>query len=242
MENHVYELECDLEERHWWFSARHHKFLGILRACKVPLDASILDVGSSTGGTIRYLRKYGYNNVIGVDASYVAIEFASKKCIDIRFGDILNLPFPQNTFDFVFACDIIEHVENDVNATLEIYRVLKNDRYALFTVPAFEFLWSNQDEISGHKRRYTLNKFKSILNRTAFNLKKIYYFNFILFIPILFLRKLTILIGATIKNENTLFQNGLINKALYQIFKLDIELAKIINPPFGVSIAAIVKK
>ena len=127
MENHVYELESDLEECHWWFSARHHMFLGILKDCKVPLDASILDVGSSTGGTVRYLRKYGYKNVIGVDASCVAIECASKKGIDIRFGNILDLPFPRNTFDFVFACDIIEHVNDDVGASLEINRVLKNN-------------------------------------------------------------------------------------------------------------------
>lgn len=242
MENHVYELESDLEERHWWFSARHHMFLAILRACKVPLDASILDVGSSTGGTIRYLRKYGYKNVIGVDASYVAIEYASKKGIDIRFGNILDLPFPQNTFDFVFACDIIEHVNDDASATLEINRVLNNNGYALFTVPAFAMLWSNQDEISGHKRRYTLSQFKNIFDKTSFKIIRIHYFNFILFLPILFLRKLVIIIGKTIKNENTLFQNGMINRVLYQIFKLDIELAKIINPPFGVSIAAIVKK
>jgi len=242
VEDHVYELESELEEHHWWFSARHHMFLSVLGACKVPLGARILDVGSSTGGTIRYLRKYGYKNVIGVDASYIAIEYASKKGIDIRIGDVLNLPFPENTFDFVFACDIIEHVENDVNATLEINRVLNHDGYALFTVPAFEILWSNQDQISGHKRRYSLKKLKNIFDKTPFSLIKIYYFNFILFTPILLLRKLTSIIGKTIKNENTLFQNGLINTALYQIFKLDIKLAKIINPPFGVSIAAIVKK
>lgn len=242
MEDHVYELESELEEHHWWFSARHRMFLDVLRAYKVPLDARILDVGSSTGGTIRFLLKHGYKNVIGVDASYVAIEYASKKGIDIRFGDILNLPFSENTFDFVFACDIIEHVENDVKATFEINRVLNHDGYALFTVPAFEILWSNQDQISGHKRRYNLNNFKNIFDKTPFNLIKIYYFNFILFTPILLLRKLTRIIGKTIKNENTLFQNGLINTVLYQIFKFDIELAKIINPPFGISIAAIVKK
>lgn len=242
MEDHVYELESELEEHHWWFSARHHMFLGVLRAYKVPLDARILDVGSSTGGTIRFLLKHGYKNVIGVDASYVAIEYASKKSIDIRFGDILSLPFSENTFDFVFACDIIEHVENDVNATFEIYRVLNHDGYALFTVPAFEILWSNQDQISGHKRRYNLYNLKNIFDKTPFSLIKIYYFNFILFTPILLVRKFTRIIGKTIKNENTLFQNGFINTALYQIFKFDIELAKIINPPFGVSIAAIVKK
>lgn len=242
MEDHVYELESDLEEHHWWFSARHHMFLGTLKACNIPLNASILDVGSSTGGTIRFLRKYGYKNVIGVDASYVAIDYAFKKGIDIRFGDILNLPFPQNTFDFIFACDIIEHVNDDMTATLEIHRVLKNNGYALFTVPAFAMLWSNQDEISGHKRRYTIKQFVNIFDRTSFKLKNVFYFNFILFLPILFLRKITIFIGASIKNENTLFQNGLVNKVLYQIFKFDIKLSKVIRSPFGVSIAAIVKK
>ena len=86
------------------------------------------------------------------------------------------------------------------------------------------------------------NNFLLTKSKEVFSLIKIYYFNFILFTPILLLRKLTSIIGKTIKNENTLFQNGLINTALYQIFKLDIKLAKIINPPFGVSIAAIVKK
>lgn len=117
--------------------------------------------------------------MVGVDASYVAIDFASKKGIDIRLGDVLNLPFPQNTFDFVFACDIIEHVSNDTGATLEVKRVLTNNGNALFTVPALAMLWSNQDEISGHKRRYTLSQFKNIFDRASFKIVKIYYFNFI---------------------------------------------------------------
>ncbi len=52
--------------------------------------------------------------------------------------DILNTPFPDNTFDAVMCNHVMEHVSDDVQAMREIYRVLKPGGWAVMQVPFYE--------------------------------------------------------------------------------------------------------
>lgn len=49
--------------------------------------------------------------------------------------DIMNIKFPDNTFDFIYCCHVLEHVDNDVLAMQELYRVLKYNGHAIINVP-----------------------------------------------------------------------------------------------------------
>ena len=49
--------------------------------------------------------------------------------------DIQNLPFPDRTYDFVFASHVLEHIPNDRKALLEIRRILKPNGIAVLPVP-----------------------------------------------------------------------------------------------------------
>lgn len=50
-------------------------------------------------------------------------------------GDITNLPFADNEFDFIFASHVLEHIQNDMEALKEIKRVLKPKCVAILPVP-----------------------------------------------------------------------------------------------------------
>jgi SAM-dependent methyltransferase len=52
-------------------------------------------------------------------------------------GNVLSLPFADNSFDFVIASEILEHVPADTAAMSEIARVLKPGGTAITTVPRF---------------------------------------------------------------------------------------------------------
>ena len=52
-----------------------------------------------------------------------------------KYSDLQNLFFNDNTFDFVLASDVFEHVRRDDKAFSEIYRVLKPNGYLIFTIP-----------------------------------------------------------------------------------------------------------
>lgn len=49
--------------------------------------------------------------------------------------DIQNLPFADAEFDFVFASHVLEHVKNDIDAVLEVRRVLRPGGIAILPVP-----------------------------------------------------------------------------------------------------------
>jgi len=49
--------------------------------------------------------------------------------------DIHNIKFPDNKFDVVFCNHVLEHVDNDLKAMSEIYRVLKPNGWAIIQSP-----------------------------------------------------------------------------------------------------------
>lgn len=51
--------------------------------------------------------------------------------------DIHEMPFDDNSFDVVICNHVLEHVEDDIKALSEIYRVLKNGGWAILQVPFF---------------------------------------------------------------------------------------------------------
>jgi SAM-dependent methyltransferase len=57
-----------------------------------------------------------------------------RKDVDKQFN-IENIPFPDNSFDLVFASHVLEYVENDTQAISEIKRVLRPGGLAMLPVP-----------------------------------------------------------------------------------------------------------
>lgn len=51
--------------------------------------------------------------------------------------DIHHIPFDENTFDVVLCNHVMEHVDNDLIAMKEIFRVLKTGGWAIIQVPFF---------------------------------------------------------------------------------------------------------
>ncbi len=49
--------------------------------------------------------------------------------------DVHEIPFDDNTFDVVFCNHVMEHVDNDIKAMSEIYRVLKPGGWAIIQSP-----------------------------------------------------------------------------------------------------------
>lgn len=50
-------------------------------------------------------------------------------------GSLVDLPFPDSEFDFVFCTEVLEHIVDDSRAVLEIGRVLKANGLTLVSTP-----------------------------------------------------------------------------------------------------------
>ncbi len=239
MDAATYEAEASIEETHWWFVGRRKLFSDEIRQLRLPGDARILDVGTSTGTNLRMLRDLGYTNFVGLDFSPEAIRFCLEKGLgEVMEGNIKELPFPDKSFELVIATDIIEHIDDDQKALSQIARVLKPGGHALLTVPAFNALWGLQDDVSHHHRRYLKKPMNDLVTESGLTLRKSYYFNFLLFFPIWVARQLIRVLKLKLESENQL-NSPIINRILTVMFDIDLKIAPRIKPPFGVSILAL---
>lgn len=243
VELEAYISEDKVEKDHWWFTGRRWLFKKEIENLTLATTAQALEVGTSTGNNFRILREMSFASIQGLELNEGAIEFCRRKGIEnVEKGDICNIPYSDNSFDFIMATDIIEHVDDDNLALSELYRVLRPSGYILLTVPTFQSLWGMQDDIAHHRRRYRMKQLLAIAQRAKFDVVRKYYFNFILFLPIFitrqFLRRWP---PKDLESENDL-NSPFINTVFKLIFKIDLYLAPLLAPPFGVSALLILKK
>lgn len=242
MEPSAYALEAEFEQSHWWFDGRRRLFARELVKAGVVDPRGILDVGTGTGSNLRMLRSLGFAGVIGLDSSYEAIRFCAQKGLgSVHHGDICAMPFASSSFDLILVTDVIEHVDDDGLALREIARVLRPGGKALITVPAFNSLWGLQDRIGHHRRRYRLRQLRRQIEDAGLRPLRMFYFNYLLFVPIWLTRRVIELLGLKLKNEGQL-NAPLPNFIFALIFRLDTLTAPYLRPPFGVSIFGLVIK
>jgi SAM-dependent methyltransferase len=235
MDTATYAAEAAIEAGHWWYVGRRLLFSDIIKAFGLLENADVLDVGTSAGTNLRMLRDLGFARIIGVDRNYEAIRFCAEKGLgEVQLGDVCELPFGDRRFDLILATDIIEHVEDDLSALRELCRVLRPGQHLLLTVPAFSLLWGLEDDVSHHKRRYRLPEFLEKVHRADLTPVQYFYFNYLLFLPILATRYLMRILNIKVATEGELNTEWL-NRMLLPLFRLDVRTAARLRPPFGVS-------
>jgi 2-polyprenyl-6-hydroxyphenyl methylase/3-demethylubiquinone-9 3-methyltransferase len=102
-----------------------------------PRGKRCLDVGCGGGLLAEEFAKLGCR-VTGVDVSERSLEtaraHARQERLEIAYvpapGE--DLPFEDKTFDFVYCCDVLEHVQSVERAVAEAARVLKPDGAYLY--------------------------------------------------------------------------------------------------------------
>lgn len=99
----------------------------------------ILDFGCGKGKIFDELLRMNPNaRITGVDVSQKALTFVKKKFPRQKFYKISDggkLPFPSNSFDFIIASDVLEHVYDTENSFTELSRILKKNGKILISVP-----------------------------------------------------------------------------------------------------------
>ena len=243
MEQHTYSIMYEVEGKHWWFTGRRHIIAGFVeRACRDlgRVRPRILDVGCGTGANLQMLSRFGVAE--GVDVSVAALDFCRARGLaKVKQGAAESLPYEDAAFDLVTGLDVVEHLDDDIAGLKEMRRVLRPGGRAVLFVPAFMFLWGVQDDISHHRRRYTLPGLKSKLREAGLTVERATYANLTFFAPILIGRQLMRLIGWRPASENNITISAL-NGLLGRIFSVESWWLRRLNFPFGVSIVCVAKR
>ncbi len=96
---------------------------------------NILEIACSDGSFSKLLLNNGYY-VTGVDISEESIKKALENGINAIVGDVEEgLNFPNETFDAVIACEVIEHLFDTDFFIQEMKRVIKKGGYLFISTP-----------------------------------------------------------------------------------------------------------
>jgi SAM-dependent methyltransferase len=249
MDKAYYKQYYYLEREHWWFRARLEILENLFKKDILPKATSsskmaILNAGVATGATTTMLEQYG--EVTSLEYDEDCCQFLEEHLnMKVTNASLTALPFADNSFDAVCAFDVIEHIKEHDLAVQEIKRVLRPNGRLFLTVPAFNFLWGEHDEINHHERRYTRKMLVDVVADTGIKIERRSYFNFFLFFPIFFVRMLLKLRPKKAAGEHksdfeTFKAEGIINKILYRLFKLEDGILNMKwNFPVGVSVFVI---
>jgi SAM-dependent methyltransferase len=228
------DVQFGAEENHFWFRAKYDLIHVLLRNISASKKIKILDVGAGTGQDLKTIKQFG--DVYAIDLDEKAIELIPAAfVVEKKVADVLQIPYPNDYFDFVVAFDVLEHIKEDSGATQEILRVLRPGGSFVFTVPAFNCIYSSHDKILNHYRRYNKRMINTLLKN--FECKKLGYWFFSLFLPALIVR----MFDRNISSRKAFF--CIFNRLLYSILKVENWLiSKGVKFPFGLSIFGIYEK
>jgi SAM-dependent methyltransferase len=154
--------------------------------------------------------------------------------------------------DLVALLDTIEHIADEFAVLAEVERVLKPGGKVIITVPALMWLWSYNDDINAHQRRYTADELRQKLALSGLDVRRISYNNFFLFPPVAAVRLLRPykpdLDSPHLTQDEEVYQVEMeaipepFNSILHGVGWLEAELIERFNLPVGVSIICVAQK
>jgi ubiquinone/menaquinone biosynthesis C-methylase UbiE len=106
-------------------------------AAETPRGSDVLDVAPGPGYFAIELAKLGGYQVTGLDISHTFVAIAHKNAaeaglkVDFRHGNASDMPFDDQSFDFLLCRAAFKNFSQPVGALQEMYRVLKPGGRAL---------------------------------------------------------------------------------------------------------------
>jgi methyltransferase family protein len=155
--------------RHPWEIARSRFFLRLLQRL-APMEAPthLLDVGSGDAWLAQQVAGTlpAASSVTCWDANYAPDDVVSHPSL------LFTKEHPVGTFDGVLMLDIIEHVEDDrVFVTDVVNTCMKDESWALVSVPAYQCLYTSHDTALRHFRRYSPQTCAQVLHQAGLDVQ-----------------------------------------------------------------------
>lgn len=180
------------ETRHFWFRGFRAFVTPLIRSAATrsgPGLARLLDCGCGTGANLSLLNQFG--RAYGFDLSPVGLQIgrsAGRRLIARASAGAA--PFAAESFEIVTSFDVLYALDDatETAAIAEMYRVLKPGGFAIINVAALESLRGDHSVLSHELRRYDRRSLRTRLVAAGFEIERLTYTNFTLYLPMRFAR------------------------------------------------------
>lgn len=200
----ISELDFYYKWFHGWIN-----LLDIFLPLRNNQNKKVLEVGCAIGSFAKHLNERGFK-VTAVDISEFIINKAKKlqKNIEFKVADIEKVSIKNNEYDYVFAFEVLEHLNNPSKALENMRRSLKKGGVLVFSTPLpSKQILADPMHINIHKPEYWISLGKK-LNFTEV------YFKQVSFLPFFYKFNKMLSIGFPIK-----INLPLVNNTCFYFFK-----------------------
>jgi ubiquinone/menaquinone biosynthesis C-methylase UbiE len=122
-----------------WYdnNTRRHRLAEMRKYAKevakhIHNGCSVLEIAPGPGYLAIELAKLGNYKIIGLDISKDFVEIGRRNVkeagveVEFQLGSVADIPYPDNTFDFIICTAAFKNFKEPFEALSEIYRVLKS--------------------------------------------------------------------------------------------------------------------
>ncbi len=204
---HDYLLNCQIipgpkEELRTYLEEAFYRFVKTLQLIPVNSQGRILEIGSNPYFLSILLKKFRKLDWFGsnffstptnsISQTVVNEKYVEQYTFESKLFNIENdtFPFPDEHFDYVLFCEVIEHLIKDpIHALKDVHRVLKPNGTLILTTPNVARYSNIQKLQKGeniydpyskygiygrHNREYTVKELSEIINKIGFKLDMIF--------------------------------------------------------------------
>ena len=205
-------------------------------------SGKILEIGSGIGNISQFFIQ-NKRDIILSDLRANYLEMLTKRFPkfdqnDFCLLDLVDQDFDEkykdkfNSYDSIFAINVVEHILDDQQAIKNCYKLLKKGGHLIILVPAYQFLYNRFDKELEHYRRYNQTSLNNLFEIANFKIIKEQYFNaagiFGWYVS-----------GRLLKNKLIPERQMKLYNSLVPFFKI---IDKIIFNKFGLSVVTVGKK
>ena len=253
MEPSAFQQFAALEDRHWWFIGRRRLYPELLAAVlerdlgRPPEGLRVVDVGCGVGGFLAPLERFG--SVLGLELDQESVSWCRQRGFPrTAAASSAALPLADGSQDLLCLWDVLEHTPDDVATLREARRCLRPGGHVALSVPAYPWLYANNDRVARHYRRYTRRTLRERVATAGLELRKATYVNVLLapaIVPAVLLIKLKERLSARTDDPTTNLTWPLPRPAhqlLAALFASERHALSRIDAPFGHSLLAVARR
>lgn len=146
------------EREHWWFRGRARMVENLLTGSLQVRTGRVVDLGA------------GSVSLFPPGFDVVKVDMVVPTGVEGHFvkASVASMPFRNSSFIGAGVFDVLEHLDDPGIVLGEARRIVSPGGFLVYTVPAFQSLWSRHDELVGHVRRYRPSEVQRLLAENGF--------------------------------------------------------------------------